>query len=419
MSDHEAQVLGAMLTSAAAIDDVAPILTAGDFVSVLHERIYDAILAATSDGQPVSAVTIGDRLGEHRAYLHELVGGLITAASAGYHAERVRDAARLRKVREVGTRLEALAGHDDDPLEIVNAARAELDALLDTDPDDDTNEAAVYAAIESLDEPLGMPTPWRTISNVIGGWAPGMLYVVGARPGVGKTVIGVGSLLDMARRGKTAVMFSMEMPKNELYLRMLSAVGSVHGDKFTHRSTNKADDAKLAEAAAHIARLPLIVDDRSAATLAQIRAKIRAVQRRTEVGIVVVDYLGIMGKPAGVPAHDRRVIVDHLAQGLKNLARDLRVPIVALAQLNREIEGRTTKMPTLSDLRESGGIEAAADVVLLMHRASEQVGDPTDLQMFIAKNRHGPQTTCHLIFEGEYSRAVDPSPHNAFERTPA
>jgi replicative DNA helicase len=410
MSDHERQVLGAMLVSAAAIDEVTAILTGPDFANPRHEVIFDAVLAQVADGRPVDAVTIGDRVDSGRAYLHELVAGLITASSADYHALKVRDAARLRKVHEVGARLEALAGADDDPLDIVNAARQELDALLDVDTDD-SHESAVYAAIEALSEPIGVATPWRAVSDTIGGWAPGMLYIAGARPGVGKTVLGIGALLDIGRRGQTGMMFSLEMPKTELYLRMLSATGSVAGDRLTHRATRLDDDQRLAEAAAHIARLPLVVDDRSAMSLAQIRAKVRSQQRKTHVGLVIVDYLGLVKPPPDAPRHDRRVQVDAIAQGLKNLARDLRVPILALAQLNRGIEGRADKMPALSDLRESGGIEAAADVVLLMHRATNEIhGDVTDLTLFFAKNRHGPQALCHLNFEGPYSRATD-QPH--------
>jgi replicative DNA helicase len=192
---------------------------------------------------------------------------------------------------------------------------------------------------------------------------------------------------------------------------MLAAVGTVDGERIQHRATRGDDDERLAKAAAHIARLPLVVDDRSALSLAQIRAKVRAVQRTRGVGLVIVDYLGLVKPPPDAPRNDRRVQVDAIAQGLKNLARDLRVPMLALAQLNRAIEGRADKMPTLSDLRESGGIEAAADVVMLMHRAtSVERGDVTDVQVSIATSRHGPQSLCHLAFEGQFSRAVDQAP---------
>lgn len=416
MSAHEREVLSAMLLSGAAIDEVAPVLTGRDFLEPIHERIYDAILSQVAESQPVDSISVGDRLPADRTYLAQLIALSAITASAGYHADKVRDAARLRRVREVGMRLEALSiAGTDDPLEVVNTARAELDTLLEAAPDE-SHESAVYAAIDSLDQPIGVPTPWRVVSNNISGWSRGMLYVIGARPGVGKTVMGVGALLDIGRRGQHGVMFSMEMPKTELYLRMLSNVGGVDGERIMHRSTTRADDENLAKAAAHIARLPLAVDDRSALTLAQIRARVRTEQRKHPVGLVVVDYLGLVKPPASSNRTDRRVQVDEIAQGLKNLARDLQVPVVALAQLNRGIEGRADKMPALSDLRESGGIEAAADVVMLMHRATAvELGDVTDLTLFIAKNRHGPQAMCHLTFEGAYSRAIDQ--HNRLERT--
>ena len=417
MSDHERQVLAAMLTSSAAIDDVAQIVTGRDFHEPRHELIYDAIIGQVADGHPVDTISIGDRLAGDlnraggRSYLAEVAGSLVTASSAAWHAEKVRDAARLRKVREVGTRLAAMDTTDTDPLEVVNAARAELDALLDVENTDTDISADVYAALGTLDEPLGVRTPWRELSNVVGGWGKGMFYVIGARPGVGKTVLGIGTALDMARRQSLAVLFSLEMPKRELLLRMCSAVGTVNGESILHRSTNRNEDEALAKAASHIARLPLVIDDRSAMSLAQIRARVRAEQRRRDVGIVVVDYLGLVKPPPDAPRNDRRVQVDMVAQGLKNLARDLDVPVVALAQLNRGIEGRADKAPTLADLRESGGIEAAADVVLLMHRAtSSERGDVTDLQLTVAKNRHGPQSLIHLNFEGAYSRATDITP---------
>ena len=166
---------------------------------------------------------------------------------------------------------------------------------------------------------------------------------------------------------------------------------------------------KLAQAAKTIAERQMVVDDRSAISLAQIRAKVRRTQRDREVGLVIVDYLGLVKPPPDAPRNDRRVQVDAIAQGLKNLARDLRVPVLALAQLNRGIESRADKAPGMADLRESGGIEAAADVVILLHR--DVVDAPERLEVTIPKNRHGPQARFDLDFQGAYSRAVDPDPY--------
>lgn len=412
--EHEQQLLGAMLTSAAAIDDAAHVQP-GDFESPRHEAIFDAIQAQTGEGQPVDAISIAERLatGDVKvpaSYLLELTGGLVTATSAAWHADRVRAASMRRAVRAVGVRLEALSAADGDPLEVVNAARAELDAVTEAaDTGEESHESAIYAAIDSLDAPIGLKTPWRRLSDTISGWAPGALYIAGARPGGGKTVVAIGAALDCAYRGKTPVVFSLEMPKNELYLRMLSAVGTVDGETIQHRATTMADTEKLAQAAKTIAERQMVVDDRSAISLAQIRAKVRRTQRDREVGLVIVDYLGLVKPPPDAPRNDRRVQVDAIAQGLKNLARDLRVPVLALAQLNRGIESRADKAPGMADLRESGGIEAAADVVILLHR--DVVDAPERLEVTIPKNRHGPQARFDLDFQGAYSRAVDPDPY--------
>lgn len=412
MTDSERQVLAAMLTSTAAIDDASEILTGHDFAIPRHELIFDAILSQQSSGQPVDQVAIGNVLADDleraggRSYLAELVGELITATNVGWHAQEVLTASIRREIRGVGHNLQAIAESDRDPMEAVNEARSRIDAIAERDDAGDDNFTAVFAAIESLDRPLGIKTPWLPLSNAISGWAPGMLYVCGARPGVGKTVAGIGALLDMARRGQKALMISLEMPKNDLYLRMLSAVGNVSGEDILHRNISERDHARLRDAAHQIAGLNLTVDDRSKLSLAQIRAKIRSTQRKHHVGLVIIDYIGLVKPPPEAPRNDRRVQVDYIAQGLKNLARDLQVPILALAQLNREIEGRAVKRPTMADLRESGGIEAAADYIILMHRDIYET--PETLQIELPKNRTGPQTTFSLTFEGLYSRITEP-----------
>lgn len=406
---HEHQVLGAMLTSKAAIEDAVE-LTGADFADVRHEHIFDAIASLDADGKPVDPLSVHDTivaagLRSDLAYLHELHQGVISTASTGYHAHQVRAESMRRAVRKSGVDLQAIADTED-ALEAVNAARAALDAVADkTRHTSVSNEEAVYGAIDSIDAPRGIPAPWEGLSNIIRGWSPGMLYIAGARPGVGKSVLAVGAILDAARRREgVAIMASLEMPRDELYLRMLSNVGSVHGERIQHNRLTDSDNQKLREAAAHLSPLPIHVDDRTSLSIAQLRALVRQHQRQREVSVVVVDYLGIMAPPVGHHRSDKRVQIDAIAQGLKNLARDLKVPIVALAQLNRAIEGRTEKTPVLSDLRESGGIEAAADCVLLLHRTEEE---PNDLHINVAKNRHGPRAHLTLNFRGEYSRIED------------
>lgn len=409
---HERQVLGAMLTSASAIDNAQQIVTADQFREPRHEMIFDAITAQADANQPTDVVAVADRLGDDldrcggHLYLHELVSGLISAASAEWNAEKVRDASTVRRVRSIGQELMTIAETDSEVGEIVDQARATLDGLARFDAGDESHDDAILDALAALDQPHGIKTPWRSLTDGINGWAPGMLYVVGARPGIGKTVFGIEVLIDIARKGERAVMVSLEMPKVELYHRMLSNVGRVDSERIQHRAIFDDDRDKLTAAAATIGGWRVDVDDRSGLSIAQIRAKVRTLQRSSAVGVVVVDYLGLVKPPRDAPRNDRRVQVDAIAQGLKDMARDLRVPVVALAQLNRGIEGRADKMPTLSDLRESGGIEAAADVVILMHRDIRE--SPERLDVAVAKNRHGPQTFFHLDFNGTYSEISEP-----------
>ena len=410
---HEQQVLGQMLTHPACIDAATDVLVGSMFRDHRHELIFDAIDRQASTGQPADTIGVADALGDDLGtcgglvYLHELADAAVgtSQSSTLWHAGKVRDAATVRQIRSIGDQLVALADLDGDAVETLDAARATLDRLARQDDTDLDNAQAVAAAIEALDRPIGTRTPWRALNEGISGWSPGFLYVAGARPGIGKTVLGICALLDMAKRGHQAVMVSLEMPKTDLYQRMLCAIGGVDAERMQHRALFEADYQRLSQAAGDIAALPLVVDDRSALSLAQIRAKIRTAQRTAPVGLVVVDYLSLVKPPRDAPRNDRRVQVDAIAQGLKELAKDLTVPVLALAQLNRGIEGRADKAPTMADLRESGGIEAAADVVLLMHRDVHETPDVLDVT--VAKNRHGPQTRFDLDFVGKHFRIED------------
>jgi len=412
---HQAEraVIGAMLLDSAAIDDATRILTAADFTDARHGEVFETISRLATAGGPHDVVAVTAALGARAtrldapASLWGLVNGVVSTSSTDYYAGLVRDGSMRRTVAHVATEIAAgVEGDDTSALEVVNAARAKLDALVTDDDADTPNEAAVYKALESLDNPPGMPTPWGGLTRILAGWKPQAFYIVGARTSVGKSVIALNATLDMARRGKTAVMFSLEMSRDEVYLRMLSNVAGVDGSRIQHRELTDDHWQKLAKAAEHISSLPIVIDDRTGLSIAQIRSKVRTLQRTRDVGLVVVDYLGKVRPPSDTMRQDRRIQVDAIAWGHKEISRELNVPVVAMSQLNRNIEGRAEKMPTLSDLRESGGQEQDADVVILMHRAiSEQHGDPSELHLHVAKNRHGACASMRMIFRGHYSRA--------------
>ena len=408
--DAERAVLGSCLLSADAIDDCAALVKPGDFWQPRHERIYAAVLGLVEGGHPADVITVADRLGEDlarlggAAYLHELVASVSTAANAGYHAEIVRRSSLHRAVVTTGQRLAAMPASEDDVLDVVNAARAELDALI-VDDGGTSHSQDVYAALEALegDNPF-VPTPWKDLTDAIGGFRPGCLYYVGARPGVGKSIVGGAIALDVARRGQHAHIATLEMSKVELYHRMLASVGGVDQGRMQNRWLHEHEWAKLAKAAAHIEALPLSVDDRGTQTVADIRAKARAIARTSRLGIVVVDYLQLMRSSGR--AESRQQEVSEFSRSLKLLAKELQVPVIALSQLNRGSEHRQDRMPGMADLRESGALEQDGDAVLLLHRDVDE--RPDELLISVAKHRHGPaDLLVRLQWEGRYARATD------------
>lgn len=406
--------LGSVLMSQAALDEVSEAVRPGDYWEPRHERILAAALALAEAGTPVDVVSVADRMGDDlarcggQAYLHELVAAVPTASNAGYYADVVRRASTMRSVVETGTRLVQLGSGTPDTadavLDVVNVSRAQLDALV-VDDEGTSHSQDVYASLDVLedDNPF-VPTPWSELTAAIGGWRPGALYYVGARPGVGKSVIGVQAALDVARRGKHAHVATLEMSKVELYHRMLASVGGVDQDRMQRRWLNGQEWERLAKAAAHLEALPLSVDDRGHQRVADIRAKARAIARTTDLGLIVVDYLQLMRSAGRV--ENRQQEVSDFSRSLKLLAKELHVPVIALSQLNRGSEHRHDRMPGMADLRESGALEQDGDAVLLLHRDPDN--SPDEMQVLVAKHRHGQaDLVVRLTWQGQYARAVD------------
>lgn len=423
---HERTVVGAALADARILDDITDVVQADDFYDPRLALVFTVACELRDEGAPGDAVAVSDRLARHgdldrvggTSAVLDLAGTVAVPSSAAWYASRVRDASMRRAVWRAGTRMQELAASGtattDETLAVVDGARAELDRLVTASATgEDSHADAVWASINALDDPPGDPTPWRKITKAISGWKPGALYLMGARPATGKSIGGTMAAVDMARRGKTAVLFSLEMTRTEVLHRMFVAHAEVDMGRLQNRTLTARDRDALKDAARHIAGLPLVIVDQPSVSVAQVRARVRAEQRRGTVGIVVVDYLGLLSPPAGAAKQDRRVQVDAISRGLKSLAMELRVPVLAMAQVNRGPEARQDKMPTPADLRESGGQEQDADVVMLMHRDAprEDSGDMgTTLHVFAAKNRHGPQALMDFKFEGHYSRFTDGDP---------
>lgn len=410
----EQSVLGAMLISRDVISDVTDILDGGDFYRPAHETIYRTILDLNSSGSPVDAITVNDALtqmGEIQrtggaAYTHELARLVPSASSGAYYAEIVAHAATRRRLTSAGRRIQDLAGSGGDVDELVEAARREVDQTSRA------TGSAVLSFGETIDTMLGTldeeinhhPTPWQAVNDIIGGLRPGALYVVGARPSVGKSVVALNLAQGLARRGSVAFS-SLEMSNNDVQIRAVSSDLNLDVSKLIERNLNASDWAKIRDRRASWSDVPLFVDDRSGVTITDIKRFARSVNRRKPLAGLIVDYLQLMAQPHG-DKRPRHEFVADMSRQLKILAMDMQIPVIALSQLNRASESRNDKMPMLSDLRESGAVEQDADVVLLLHR--EIMGDlKNDFKVLVAKNRHGATGLAELQFWGQYSKALD------------
>lgn len=416
-NDHGAEqsVLGAMLLSKDAIADVVETIGREDLYRPAHQTIFDAITELYSHGEPADAVTVAaelERRGDLRRaggapYLHTLIAAVPTAANAGYYAHIVADAATRRRLVEAGTRIAqyGYVGTDDVSL-IVDRAQAEVYEVGRRD------QATDYRPLEDLLQPTldqldaiaggltghGVQTGFADLDNVTNGLHAGELIVVAARPGVGKSTLATDFARNCAlRNGQAAAIFSLEMGKTEIVMRLLSAEAQIKLAAMRSGTMTDQDWTRLARRMSEIADAPLFIDDSPNMTMMEIRAKARRLKQRHNLQLIIVDYLQLM--TSGRRVESRQQEVAEFSRQLKLLAKELEVAVVAISQLNRGPEQRTDKRPQLSDLRESGAIEQDSDVVLLLHRPDAfDRDDPRagEADIIVAKQRNGPQATIRV-----------------------
>jgi replicative DNA helicase len=423
----EQSVLGAMLLSKDAIAEVLENLREGDFYRPNHQVVYGAILDLYSRGEPADAVTVSaelNRLGElarigGAPYLHTLVSSVPTAANAAYYARIVSERAILRRLVEAGTRIVSMGYTGDGDVDmIVDRAQAEVYDVgarrtsEDYAPLSDLITGAMdeIEAISGRGGALaGIPTGFADLDQLTNGLHPGQMVVIAARPSVGKSTLG----LDLARsasikNGQTSVIFSLEMGRNEIVMRLLSAEAQIPLGSMRSGTMSESDWQRLARTMSKVSEAPLFIDDSPNLTMMEIRAKARRLKQRHDVKLIVIDYMQLM--TSGKRVESRQVEVSEFSRQMKLLAKELDVPVVAISQLNRGPEQRTDKRPMLSDLRESGSIEQDADMVILLHREdfyereSPRAGEA---DFIVAKHRNGPTATITVAFQGHYSRFVD------------
>ncbi|WP_459643250.1 replicative DNA helicase [Kineococcus sp. NUM-3379] len=388
----EQGVLGGMLLSKDAIADVVEVLKGPDFYRPAHELVYEAILDLYSRGEPADPVTVSAELTNRgeltrvggAPYLHDLISTVPTAANAGYYARIVRERAVLRRLVEAGTRIVQMgyAGEGDVDV-IVNQAQAEVYQVTekrtreDYAPLGDVIEGAIdeiEASSHRGDAMVGVPTGFADLDQLTNGLHPGQMIVIAARPAVGKSTLG----LDIARaasikHGLASVIFSLEMGRNEITMRLLSAEAKIPLQNMRKGTMREDDWTKLARTMGQVSEAPLFIDDSPNMSLMEIRSKCRRLKQRHDLKLVIVDYLQLM--TSGKRVESRQQEVSEFSRALKLLAKEIEVPVIALSQLNRGPEQRTDKKPQMSDLRESGCLTADTRVLRADTGAETTLGE--------------------------------------------
>ncbi|MFJ3365816.1 replicative DNA helicase [Streptomyces anthocyanicus] len=423
-------VLGGCQLSKDAIGDVIQLISARDFYRPAHETIFLAIVDMYGKGEPVDPVTLTEALQKSgdlirvggASYLHELVQTVPTAANAEYYAEIVAETAVTRRLIEAGTRI-VQSGYQRqaDAADLVEEASREIFAVAQQRADesllpaqhglDTTLDRIEAAGKRKKGELTGVPTGITDLDNLTMGLQNGQMIILAGRPAMGKSTLGVDFARAAAiKHGRAAAIFSLEMGREELHQRLLSAQGSVALHHIRSGDLDEKEWKRLAKAQKAIAEAPLYLDDSPELTAMTIRAKARRLKERGELELVVIDYTQLVQYGGGRRPESRQQEVSDISRSFKLMAKELEVPVVALSQLNRGPEQRTDKRPMVADLRESGSLEQDADMVILLHREDAYEKESPragEADLIVGKHRNGPTATVTVAFQGHYSRFVN------------
>src|SRR5713101_4859929 len=441
--EAEQSVLGAILLDNDAINQAIEILTAEDFYRESHREIFRAMVALSERNQPVDAITLTDALrtgGVLEAvggagYIAELAACVPTAANAGHYARIVREKALLRSLASISTEIASGAYDsppnvdeylDDSEHKIFEISERRIRQSFHSMPELTRESIRLLERLYERKELVtGVPTGFIDLDRLTAGLQPSDLVVIAARPSMGKTALALNIAAHAATECEPRVgvaLFSLEMAKEQLVLRMLCAEGRVDSSRARAGYLGERDFPKLAQAAARLSEAPIFIDDSSDTSPIVLKAKCRRLmrERNANLGLIIVDYLQLMRSAR--PGESREKEIAEISRSLKALAKELKVPVVALSQLNRQVESRENRRPMLADLRESGAIEQDADVIAFIYREEMYKGkeskEPGVAEVIIAKQRNGPTDTAKLTYINHYTRFENHTPDTgAFEDT--
>ncbi|MDR1385405.1 MAG: replicative DNA helicase [Planctomycetaceae bacterium] len=425
--EAERGIVGAILLDPEVCDDLAVLVRPSDFYAEANRKIYETLLQMHTSGSGIDLTLLVEQLktsGDFEAvggeaYLAELMQEVRVTANAVHYAKIIRDKAVLRDLIHASSEILHDAYEPEHaPRDLVNRAEERIFAIND---DRNNNQAVrmhdvLMETFRILDSRMenggadGIPTGFTDIDSMTGGLHGSELLILAARPSMGKTAFAMNIADHVAvEQKKTTVVFSLEMARIELAQRMLCCRGRVDAHKLRTGMLATADRQALAKASGELSAAPLFIDDKPGQTVTEIAAVARRIKRQEDLGLIVIDYLGLI--EADNPLDPRQEQVAKMARRLKGLARELNVPVLCLAQLNRGAEATKDNRPRLSHLRESGAIEQDADVVMFVHREeyyhkredAEEMGIIGQAEIMIAKQRNGPVGDIKLAWIGEFT----------------
>lgn len=420
----EQAVLGAVMIGGS-FDDVAEHLAAEDWYFQKHQAIYSAMLMLRRQSEAIDYLTVGQMLGQSgslekvggNVYLAELVAGVVSASNLSSHTRALKELSLLRGLRRIGQDLTMQAEQKHDASVIATEAEGKLFTTMWARQvlPWRTSAAVVQETLDHIDvmqkrgEALsGVTTGLTALDKMLGGWQPSDLVVIAARPSMGKTALMCGAAVAAARAGRPVAISSLEMSARQLGSRMVALVGRLNVFDVLNGRLAPGAMYPLATAAQIVSESPIAIDDSGIMTIEKLRAKARQLKVKKQVEVLFVDYLQLM---EGSKSRDnRQVEVSQISRGLKLLAKELGITVVALSQLSRQCENREDKRPILSDLRESGAIEQDADIVMGLYRDEVYNRESPDLgtaEILIRKHRNGPIGDVRVSFISTSAKFTD------------
>lgn len=434
--EAEQSVLGGVMLDNEAWEKIVERVEEKDFYRFEHRLIYRAMQQLTSKHQPLDVITLSECLSEMGklddagglAHLIELAKNTPSAANVAAYADIVHERSVMRQLISVGNEI-ASSGFDAggrSPVELLDDAERKVFQIAQKGSKvsgPDNIKTLLARAVERVDKLFhagstvtGLATGYNDLDDLTGGLQDSDLVIVAGRPSMGKTMLAINIVENaIIKEKKTALVFSMEMPGDQLAMRSLSSLGQIDQHRLRTGKLQEDDWPRFSSAVSIMSETNLLIDDTPGLSPAEIRARARRVVREQgDLGLIVVDYLQLMQVPGS--KENRTAEISEISRSLKMLAKELKVPVIALSQLNRELEHRPNKRPVMSDLRESGAIEQDADVIAFIYRDEVYNKDTTEkgvAEIIIAKQRNGPIGTVRLTFRGQYCRFENFAQSNA------